>query len=345
MPDTHIRSLVQGWDTVRYELLNMRICDLSLRIEGSPMEPFAARLHRELEAKGIGFKPGFYLTDAWGCPDRVPIIGIPFYLADPRLQRLEEEQTGEVEDGATIMRFLRHEAGHALNYAYRLWLRPDWVETFGVFTRPYRDEFQPQPFSRSFVRHLDSSPYGRTYAQKHPDDDFAETFAVWLTPRSAWRRRYHGWPAMRKLRYVDALMRSVDRTSPPKLRTRRYRPVEALRLPLAEHYGNKAKRLRRAAQGYVDDKLREIFPASRSKSLQPAGDLLRGHREELQERAARWSGLDVKETIAIVGKLEERARALQLTYARSRSADRLLDAVALVVALSIQYATSGRFSG
>ena len=345
MPDTHIRSLVQGWDTIRYELLNMRISDLALRIEGSPVEPFTRRLYRELGAKGIGFKPGFYLTDAWGCPDRVPLIGIPFYLADPRLQRLEEEQTGEIEDGATIMKFLRHEAGHALNYAYRLWLREEWVEAFGVFTRPYRDEFQPQPFSRSFVRHLDSSVYGRTYAQKHPDDDFAETFAVWLTPRSAWRRRYRGWPAMRKLRYVDGLLKSISRTSPPKLRTRQYRPVEALRLPLAEYYGNKAKRLRRAAQGYVDDKLREIFPVSRSKALLPAAELIRGHHEELLQRAVRWSGLEEKETAAIVGKHEERATALQLSYGRSRRPSKLLDVVALVVALSIQYATSGRFSG
>jgi len=345
MPDTHIRSLVQGWDTVRYELLNMRISDLALRIEGSPVEPFTRRLYRELEAKGISFKPGFYLTDAWGCPDRVPLIGIPFYLADPRLQRLEEEQTGEIEDGATIMKFLRHEAGHALNYAYRLWLREEWVETFGVFTRPYRDEFQPQPFSRSFVRHLDSSAYGRTYAQKHPDDDFAETFAVWLTPRSSWRRRYRGWPAMRKLRYVDGLIKGIARSSPPKLRTRRYRPVEALRMPLAEHYGNKAKRLRRVAQGYVDDKLREIFPVSRSKALLPAAELLRGYHDELVQRAVRWSGLEEKETAAIVGKLEERATALQLSYGRSRRSGKLLDVVALLVALSIQYATSGRFSG
>ena len=205
------------------------------------------------------------------------------------------------------MKFLRHEAGHALNYAYRLWLREEWVETFGVFTRPYRDEFQPQPFSRSFVRHLDSSVYGRTYAQKHPDDDFAETFAVWLTPRSAWRRRYRGWPAMRKLRYIDGLMKDIARTSPPKLRTRQYRPVEALRLPLAEHYGKKAKRLRRAAQGYVDDKLREIFPVSRSKALLPAAELLRGCHDELLQRAVRWSGLEEKEAAAIVGKLEERA--------------------------------------
>jgi hypothetical protein len=342
---TGIHSVVQGWNTVRYELLNMRLCDLALRIEGSPMEPHTRRLLRELDARQVYFKPDFYLTDAWGCPDRVPVIGIPFYLADPRLARLEEEQSGEIEDGPTIMKFLRHEAGHAVNYAYRLWKREDWVECFGVFTKPYRDEFQPRYWSRSFVRHIDSYLYGRTYAQKHPDDDFAETFAVWLTPRSGWRRRYRGWPALRKLRYVDRLMKGLAGTPPPRHRTRLYRPVENLRILLAEHYGQKAERLRRAAQGYVDDKLREIFPPSRSRALQPAGELLRGRRGELLQRACRWSGLEEQEALGILEKLEERAAALNLSYPRSRGAGRILDAVALVVALSIQYATTGRFSG
>jgi hypothetical protein len=323
----------------------MRLCDLALRIEGSSVEPYTRRLHRELEAKQVYFKPPFYLTDAWGCPDRVPVIGVPFYLADQRLARLEEEQSGEIEDGPTIMKFLRHEAGHAVNYAYRLWKREDWVECFGVFTKPYRDEFQPRYWSRSFVRHIDSYLYGRTYAQKHPDDDFAETFAVWLTPRSGWRRRYRGWPALRKLRYVDRLMKSLASSPPPRHRTRLYRPVESLRILLAEHYGQKAERLRRAAQGYVDDKLREIFPPSRSRLLLPAEELLRGRREELLQRACRWSGLEEQEAQAILDKLEERAAELNLSYPRSRGAGRILDVVALVVALSIQYATTGRFSG
>jgi hypothetical protein len=266
-PNTNIQSVVQGWNTIRYELLNMRLCDLSLRVEGSPVEPYTKRLYRELEARKVFFKPPYYLSDSWGCPDRVPVIGIPFYLADARLQRLEEEQAGEIEDGPTIMRFLRHEAGHAINYAYKLWTSDEWVQTFGVFTKPYRDEFKPQVWSRSFVRNIDAYPYGRTYAQKHPDDDFAETFAVWLAPRSGWRRRYRDWPALRKLLYVDGLMRGVGRTAPPRCRTRLYRPVESLRILLADHYGQKAERLRRAAQGYVDDKLREIFPSSRSKTL------------------------------------------------------------------------------
>ena len=135
-----------------------------------------------MEAKRFRFKPEVYLTDGWGCPDRTPVIGIPFYLADPRLARLEEEQTGEVEDPRTIMMLLRHEAGHAVNYAYRLWRRPSWGEIFGPFTKPYRDSFRPDRMSRHYVRHIAVYPYGRTYAQKHPDEDFAETFAVWLTP-------------------------------------------------------------------------------------------------------------------------------------------------------------------
>jgi len=345
MPKNQIHSLMQGWDTIRFELLNTRICDLALRIDGPPLEPLTRRLLRELEAKRIGFKPGFYLTDAWGCPDRVPVIGVPFYLADPRLLRLEEEQTGEIEDNAAIMKFLRHEAGHAVNYAYRLWTLPEWVEIFGVFTKPYRDEFQPRPFSRSFVRHIDSDPYGRTYAQKHPDEDFAETFAVWLTPHSSWRRRYRGWPALRKLQYVDGLMRSIGRGTPPKQRTRLYRPAASMRLLLADHYGNKAKRLRRAAQGYVDDKLREIFPASRSRTLLPVAQLLSAQRAPLLQRATRWSGLGEQEAGAILDKLEERARAMQLSYGRTRGVEKLLDLTALAVALSLQYAITGRFSG
>jgi hypothetical protein len=345
MIDSRIRSVVHGWETIRYELLNMRISDLGLRIEGSPVEPHTRRLLREMEGKGLRFRPPFYLTDAWGCPDRVPVIGIPFYAADPRLQRLEEEQTGEIEDGATIMKFLRHEAGHAVNYAYRLWKLAEWEQTFGVFTRPYRDEFEPRPWSRSYVRHIDAYIYGRTYAQKHPDDDFAETFAVWLTPRCGWRRRYRGWPALRKLLYVDRLMRSVGRTNPPRQRTRLYRPVEGMRILLADHYGQRARRLRRAAQGYVDDKLREIFPASRSGSLVPAGQLLRRYREELLQRSVRWSGLEEPEAAAILDKLEERAAALRLQYPRSRGVEKTIDIVAMAVSLSVQYARYGRFSG
>src|ERR1700676_1324779 len=119
-------TLVNSWETVRYELLNTRVCDLGLQIEGSLLEPFTQKLHRELAIRGLMFRPEFYLTDGWGCPDEVPVIGVPFYLMDKQLARIEEEQTGEIETGQLIMMLLRHEAGHAINYAYRLYKQSEW---------------------------------------------------------------------------------------------------------------------------------------------------------------------------------------------------------------------------
>ena len=201
-------------------LLSQRVNELGLKLEGSPIERYVADLYRELEAKGLKrFRPPTYLTDEWGCPDEEPIIGIPFYLADAKLARLEKE-IDDVEDAREIRMYLRHEAGHAFNYAYKLYETPEWRERFGPFNRPYRDHYKPVPFDRSFVRHMEG-----WYAQKHPDEDFAETFAVWLTPRSRWRERYRGWPAMRKLRYVD-------RTTPQTWRHRAFCPPR-----LDRHHG------------------------------------------------------------------------------------------------------------
>jgi hypothetical protein len=339
-----IRSITQSWETVRYELLNTRICDLSLRVESSPLETSTKRLLRELDAKRIAFKPVYYLTDSWGCPDKVPVIGIPFYLADRRLRRLEEEQTGDVEDESTVMMLLRHEAGHSINYAYRLWKRPDWVELFGPFTRPYREEFRPNPFSHRFVHHIDAQRVGRTYAQKHPDEDFAETFAVWLTPRSNWKARYGRWPAIEKLRLVDRLMRTVCRTKPTRVRQVLVTPVETMDVLLADYYGKKAARLREEAQGYVDDKLREIFPTIRTGDPALAGNLFRGHHAELLARIVRWAGLDEGEAEALLAKLENRSDTLELAFKIRDEPAKLLDVMALGVSLAMDYTYSGRFT-
>ena len=137
-----------------------------------------------------------------------PVIGIPFYLADPKLQRLESEMN-DIEDTRQIMMYMRHEAGHAFNYAYALYKTEEWRNLFGPFRRPYRDNYKPVPFSRQFVRHMEG-----WYAQKHPDEDFAETFAVWLTPRSNWRKRYKGWGAMKKLLYMDRIGRKFGDADP-----------------------------------------------------------------------------------------------------------------------------------
>jgi hypothetical protein len=332
-----------AWETVRYELLKTRICDLDLSIEGSRLEPLIGRLYRELGARQLSFEPPVYLTDTWGCPDQVPLMGIPFYLTDAHLARLEEEQTGEVEDDRTTMMFLRHEAGHAYNYAYRLWRRKGWKEVFGAFHRPYREVFFPQKTSRNFVRHILASQYGSTYAQKHPDEDFAETFAVWLAPRSGWRRRYRRWPAMRKLHYVDCLMHELRSKEPIALNGARVKPADAMTVTLAEFYGARADRYRAAAQGYVDDRLREAFSARANGGSRPVVPLLRKHRRELLARLTQWTGLSEGEVNAILSKVEERAAALRLTFPPRGGTPAVLKLAALATAFAMDFVYTGRF--
>lgn len=334
-----------SWETVRYELLNMRICDMGLTVAGSPLMPFVKQLYRELGAKGLKFRPEVYLTDSWGCPDRVPVIGVPFYLADERLGRIEEEQTGEVEDSRMALMLLRHEAAHAYNYAYRLWERREWAEVFGPFSKPYRDAFHPQPTSRNFVRHIFASQYGPTYAQKHPDEDFAETFAVWLTPRSGWKRKYRYWPALRKLLCVDRWMRSLKAAPSLVQGGELYKPVGELRMLLADHYGERAERYRAAAQGYVDDRLREIAaPVTNGHSVALAA-VLRTHKQRLMDRMVRWSALREEDAAAILAKLEERADTLNLRFPRRRQASRLMDLSAMATALAMDFAYTGQLQG
>jgi hypothetical protein len=345
MPAARALSLVNSWETVRFELLNTPICDLGLSIEGSPLEAFTKRLRRELAAKGLSFRPEFYLTDGWGCPDQVPVIGIPFYLADKRLARIEEEQTGEIENDQQIMMLLRHEAGHAINYAFRLYKSPHWADVFGPFSRPYKDSFHPNPFSRQFVRHIVHHRYGRTYAQKHPDEDFAETFAVWLTPRSGWRRRYRNWPALSKLEYVDRLMQGIRGEVPRYVHGQLCTPVDQMDTILAEHYGQRAERYRAAAQGYVDDKLHEVFPALRGRRLASGADLFATKRQELLNRVSRWSGVDENEVDTILDKLQSRAETLGLAYRPAQESAVLMDITALATALAMDFVYTGQLTG
>jgi len=346
MSAARLRSVINAWETVRYELLNSRICDLGLRIEGSPIEPYIRQVESEFQARGFVFQPRFYLTDSWGCPDEVPVIGIPFYLADKRLLRIEQEQTGEIEDDDELMMYLRHEGGHAINYAYRLWTDSDWTATFGRFTKPYRDAFEPDPFSRHFVRHLSHGGSHRTtYAQKHPDEDFAETFAIWLTPRSNWRTRYENWPAMKKLLYVARVMRRLRRKHPIRTGGTLVTPVEDMTMTLAEHYGQRAERYRAKAQGYVDDKLRVVFPELRAgvESI-PAHIFLRRRRRTLTERVARWSGMASEEVEMVLLKLESRARELGLRARNEDMTERLVDIASLVTAMAVQFNYTGGFA-
>jgi hypothetical protein len=206
------------------ELLDLRLRDLPVRIQGTNLEGRIQRLYGELEFRGLRFRPHTWLSEEWFTPDGIAGFAIPFYLTHARLIKLERRQMLEVE-GATeneCMRILRHEAGHAMDNAFRLHLRREWKDLFGSFHQPYPTWYQPEPNSRDYVLNLTA-----WYAQAHPAEDFAETFAAWLKPGGRWRNEYSGWGAMRKLEYVDRLMTELAGKKPPSSSPRRV--VEPIR--------------------------------------------------------------------------------------------------------------------
>jgi hypothetical protein len=217
---------------VKQAILSRKISELPLKIKATHLRDLILHLYKELREAGISFKPKTYLSNGWGCPNEVPIIGIPFYLADSLLCDLQTEMTGvKVEDDAKIMMLLRHEAGHTFNYAYRLYEKRRWQKLFGRFTLPYQEEYKVDPLSNRFVHHL-----GGYYAQKHPDDDFAETFAVRITPYSNWREEYKGTPAFDKLLYVNKLLADYGNKSPIVTGGRLDQPIEEMTITLREWY-------------------------------------------------------------------------------------------------------------
>src|SRR5687767_1366624 len=269
-------------------LLGERISRLGLKLEGSPMERHVADLYRELEAKGLKrFRPLTYFTDEWGCPSEEPIIGIPFYLADAKLARLEK-QFDDLEDVREIRMYLRHEAGHAFNYAYKLFETPEWRERFGPFNRPYRDRYRPVPFHRGFVRHMEG-----WYAQKHPDEDFAETFAVWLTPHSKWRKKYQGWGAMKKLKYMDRVARQVGNMEPVRPLGSTDITVEQMETTVGDFYKAAVDETASTAELTLDTDLGDIFNVSkrRRKGVRPASELLEEIRWTIVDKVHYWTGV------------------------------------------------------
>ncbi len=270
------------------ELLDVRFCDLGLTIAGTWLESMVDRLRAELERKGLRFKPHVWLSTEWFSPDEVPGVAIPFYLAHPRLMKLERKQVLEVEGGTKswCMKILRHEAGHAIDTAYRLRFKRSFRTHFGKPTQQYPETYRPKPGSRKHVLHLEW-----WYAQSHPLEDFAETFAVWLKPGSRWRTEYGGWPAMKKLKYVAELMHDVaDR--PALVRSREHiDTLRKTRRTLREHYATKRGRYGVSLPDYYDLHLRRLFvDAPERNGKEKAATFLRRHARELRNTVSQWTG-------------------------------------------------------
>jgi len=298
------------WSAERERLLRARVDELGLTVEGTRLEPLVRQLHVELDAAGIALKPRVFLSDEWGCPEGIPAIGVPFYLADERLSRLEKEvmESIEAESDQEILAYLRHEAGHAFNYAYRLYETEEWHELFGPYSRPYREDYEPNPFSRNFVRHI-----AGWYAQKHPDEDFAESFAVWLTPNSDWRAAYAGWGCLPKLEYVERIVRELGRNEP--LVDTVYDAGAELSYSLAEYHSRLAHRPVEMP-AYFDGDLKELFhqgePPAGERAVESADEWVSRQRRPLVAHISYWTGLHEGIVRSLIEHFAERCQSLRL---------------------------------
>ena len=298
------------------ELLKLRFCDLKLSIDRPTLQRQIGRLYKELENRGIQFRPHLWLSEEWFSPDGVPGIAVPFYLAHPRLEKLERRIMREAEGGNSrwCMRILRHEAGHALDNAYRLRRRKRWREVFGPASLQYPAHYKARPGSRRYVHHL-----GEWYAQAHPTEDFAETFAVWLKPNSSWRRSYATWPAFNKLSVVEELMTSVQGQRPPVRNRLRIEPIQENTRTLAQHYRRKLAHNRQYRLGLADELLRRIFSPERlRKGAARASALLRAQEKQLTNAVARDLAMEPYSVNQILRMLIERCEALKLYVRGSR---------------------------
>jgi hypothetical protein len=330
------------WSRISDErLLQVRMCDLPIRIHGSSLQRRIRHLNRELRSRGLRFRPHVWLSNEFFTPDGVPGFAIPFYLAHPRLMQLERRQMLEVEGGteAECMRILRHETGHALDHAYRLHRKGGWRKMFGPVSTPYPTSYKPDPLSRNHVLHLNY-----WYAQAHPLEDFAESFAVWLRPGARWRTRYRGWPALRKLRYVDACMKAIG--NKPRLERARYQvdPLSEIKMTLAQHYRRKKSEYSFEFLEYYDPDLLRMFSASAPSSRPTAVRFLRRHRAELRSNVSAATGVHAYTVDHILQNMQERAKQLRLRMSLSRQDTRLQAMIAVTLhTMNLVYSGKYRF--
>jgi hypothetical protein len=333
-PSEHPDGLAAATDDA---LLSMRLCELPISIDASPeLAARVARLHDELADTGLLLRPKAWLSDEWFCPNAYPGIAIPFYLAHPRLKRLERKMMFEAE-GATqaeCLKILRHEAGHAVQAAFRLHRRKAWREHFGDPAQPYPESYAPRPYSRRFVLHID--PH---YAQAHPGEDFAETFAVWLTPGSRWRSRYKGWGAIKKLEYVDELMAELAGRTPLVRAGKAVDPVRTLRHTVREHYEHRQALYGVSAPDVYTRDLRRLFRAEADPTGNPPGStsaaaFLRANRRETLRSVARWTGQYQYALNGMYQEMIDRCAEHTLRIPQGEDRDRLKRDVAVLLTVT-----------
>jgi hypothetical protein len=331
---------------VESPVLTTPIRDMALTITGTVLEPVIQEFLQELEKKGLTrFQPHFYLSSEWGVPFNTISIAIPFYLARPDLIDVHAKRIGHLEGvgRADLLRYLRHEMGHVVCYAYKLYDDEEWIKTFGSITQPYVEEYRPVPFSQSHVMHLPG-----WYAQKHPEEDWAETFAVWMTPRYNWRKRYAEWPgALAKLEYCDRLMAKLMLLDPLVKTVDADEDVSTITTSVDEFYRQSDGQQSELPPG-MDGALLAIFDdydatASNNEVTLPASDLILKLERELIANVYRWTGHFPESTRQLVHMLAQRAQQLQQVYPQEKEVELTVAITTMVTSLAMNHVVKGSY--
>jgi hypothetical protein len=322
-------------------LLEKKISQLGLTIEGTSIEPLVRQLYDELSQKGLMFHPPCHVGDEWFVPVGIPAIFIPFFLVHDRLRKLERTMMLEVEGESPewFMRLIRHEAAHAYAYAYPITRKRKWRQIFGRSSAEETPQFyRPRPYSHSYVVHLDD-----WYAQSHPDEDFAETFAVWLTPGLDWRTRFKGWKALQKLEYVDELMGSLAGRPPAHQPEYRVSHHDCLGIKLKTYYARKRKLYEDSYPDFYDNDLRELFAGAPDGVVATkASTYLRERRRPLMEAVCQATNEKKYRVNSLLARLIKRCDQLGLTL-NPVDTQPDLRVAAYITTLVMNYLFTGKF--
>jgi hypothetical protein len=323
-------------------LLQLRICDLGLRFEETDLASARDQLYRELNSKNILFQPHCYLADEWFVPSDGTAIGIPFFLAHPRLKKLEKKMIRDVEGGERdeCMKLIRHEAGHSIFNAFKLQRKRKIAQVFGPSSDETPEVYHPKPYSRSFVHNLDN-----WYAQCDADEDFAETFAVWLNPESNWQEHYKGWKAIKKLRLMDEIMKGISGKKAFFISNEKPCAAGRLKSRLSTFYQRKRKKFEEELPNFFDVSLRKVFSADEMyQDNMSASRFLKNNEKKIVDKVSQWTRA---KKYSVYGLLSAFVKRCQQTSLRLKSSEEesYMDICMLVATLINNYHHTGKLKG
>lgn len=323
------------------ELLKLRIKDLGLELEHSDVYPAIQKVLGDLRARDLDFHPRVYIGDEWFSPDGYSAVAIPFFLLHPRLRKIEYSMMHECEgeEREEFEKLFRHELGHVFDHAFHVSRRKLWQKHFGSNKKPYTpNNYRPMPYSKNFVHNINDQ-----YAQCHPDEDFAETFAVLVDPKSDWKKRYKGWGALRKLHYVEKLCREFAGVYVSPARGRMLSDAAHLSSSLETYYHRKRKEFEDDFPEFYDTDLLKIFRVGEYLTrYNSASRHLRKHKKLLIHELSQWTGERKIVIASIIDDLVFRARELRLIVCKDEHRTNLEVSLFLSTLLT-NYRLTGRF--